>query len=75
MGSEEERNLYLLDPEAEIDEYDLVTSAFTQTLPDAKILRVQRVQNKVVWQQYFHCSMHGHHSLVQKNRLTKTNTL
>ena len=57
MGNEEERSLFLLDPEAEIDEYDLVIRAFKQSLPDAKILRVQRVQNKVVWQQYFHCSM------------------
>ena len=57
MGDKQEWKLFLLDPEAEVEEYDFVTNAFTQTLPDAKILRVQRVQNKVIWQQYLHCSM------------------
>ena len=48
--------LFLLDPETESDEYERVTNEFLQTLPNVEILRVQRVQNKILWERYLHCS-------------------
>lgn len=56
MEDKDDVRLFLLDPEAERDEYERVTNEFSQTLPNATILRVQRVQNKKVWKKYFHCS-------------------
>lgn len=55
MSEKDEVKLYLVDPETERSEYDRVTAEFMQTLPDVKILKVQRVQNKTVWQKYLHC--------------------
>ena len=55
MGEKDEVKLYLVDPETESDEYERVTDEFMQTLPNVKILKVQRVQNKRVWEKYIHC--------------------
>lgn len=55
MGEKDEVKLYLVDPETESDEYERVATEFIQTLPNVKILRIQRVQNKTVWQKYLHC--------------------
>ena len=49
--------LFLVDPEKESEEYRLVSNEFLQTLPNANILQVQQVQNKVLWEQYFICSV------------------
>ena len=56
MKPGEEVKLFLLDRVGEADEYDRVVDDFKQTLPNATILRVQRIQNMVVWERYFHCS-------------------
>ena len=55
MGEKEEVKLYLVDPETERDEYERIADELTQTLPNVKILKVQRVQNKRVWEKYLHC--------------------
>ena len=56
MEDKDDFRLFLLDPEKEIDEYERVTGEFLKTLPNAVIQRVQRVQNKRIWEKYFHCS-------------------
>ena len=56
MEDDEEVKLFLLDPDVESDEYERVTNEFLQTLPNVRVLRVQRVQNKILWKRYLHCS-------------------
>ena len=56
MDETHQVELFLLDPEAESAEYERVTNEFLQTLPNIKILKVHRVQNKIVWAKYLHCS-------------------
>lgn len=48
--------LSLIDPESESEEYDRVSSQFLLTLPNAEVLRIDRVQNKLLWRRYLHRS-------------------
>ena len=52
MDKDEEVKLSLLDPESEYEEYDRVAGAFLQSLPNADIKRIDRVQNKLLWKKY-----------------------
>jgi hypothetical protein len=56
MKEEDEVKLFPVDPERESDEYERVTNQFLLTLPRARILQVQRVQNKLLWKRYRDCS-------------------
>ena len=56
MGEEDEVKLFPVDPERESDEYERVTNQFLLTLPRVHILRVERVQNKLLWKRYRDCS-------------------
>lgn len=53
MNEEDEVKLFLLDPMEESEEYEHVTSQFLLTLPNADILRVERIQNKMIMRRYF----------------------
>lgn len=53
MNEEDEVKLFLLDPVEESDEYERVASQFLLTLPNADILRVERIQNKMIIRRYF----------------------
>ena len=52
MEDDEEVRLFLLDPIAESDEYERVTNQFLLTLPNVNILKVERIQNKILWKRY-----------------------
>ena len=54
MEEGEQVKLFLLDQQSE--EYERVTDQFLLTLPNAKILRVDRIQNKLIIRRYFHRS-------------------
>ena len=56
MEEKEQVKLILLDPVAESEEYERVINQFLLTLPNANVLRVERVQNKVIWRKYHHRS-------------------
>ena len=56
MEEGEQVKLFLLDPFQQTDEYERVTDQFLLTLPDADILRVDRIQNKLIMRRYFHRS-------------------
>ena len=56
MKDADEWKLFPLDPVAESEEYERVTTQFLLTLPSVCILKVQRVQNKLLWKRYFHRS-------------------
>ena len=56
MEEGEQVKLFLLDPYQQTVEYERVTDQFLLTLPDADILRVDRIQNKLIMKQYFHRS-------------------
>lgn len=56
MKEEDEVKLFPVDPERESDEYERVTNQFLLTLPRARILQVERVQNKLLWKRYRDCS-------------------
>lgn len=53
MEEQDGVQLFLLDPLNENEEYEHVTSRFLLTLRNAKILRVERVQNRVLMRRYF----------------------
>ena len=53
MTEQDEVKLFLLDPVEESEEYTRVTNQFMLTLPNASILRVERIQNKTIWRRYF----------------------
>ena len=54
MAEDEEVKLSLLDLESPIEgeEYERVAGAFLQSLPNADIMRIDRVQNKLLWKKY-----------------------
>ena len=52
MDDKDEVKVFPLDPLEEIEEYERVTSQFLLTLPNVEILRVERVQNKLLWRRY-----------------------
>ena len=54
MEDSDEVKLFLLDPVLESEEYERVRRQFLLTLPKVNILKVERVQNKVVWRNYRH---------------------
>ena len=56
MGPSEEVKLSLLDPLTEDEEYERVINQFTLTLPDVVVLKIERVQNKILWRRYHHRS-------------------
>lgn len=56
MEEEEQVKLFLLDRQQQSEEYERVTSQFLLTLPDVEILRVERIQNKLIMRRYFHRS-------------------
>ena len=56
MEDTEEVKISLLDEDTETEEYERVTEQFLLTLPNANILKVQRIQNKVLWRRYFNRS-------------------
>ena len=56
MKEEDQVKLFLLDPTQESEEYERVTNQFLLTLPNAEILRVERIQNKMIMKRYFHRS-------------------
>lgn len=56
MEEKEEVKLFLLDWTQDSDEYERVTNQFLLTLPNAEILRVERIQNKMIMRRYFHRS-------------------
>ena len=53
MGPEEEVKLSLLDPLTEDEEYERVINQFKLTLPDVEVLKIERVQNKILWKRYY----------------------
>ena len=48
----------LLDAENESEEYGRIAGRFLQTIPNADILNIKRIQNKPLWIKYLHCSQH-----------------
>ena len=56
MQPNDEVRLFLLDPFTEAEEYDRVTYQFKLTLPDVEVLKIERVQNKILWRRFHHRS-------------------
>ena len=56
MQPTDEVRLFLLDPLTEAEEYDRVTYQFKLTLPDVEVLKIERVQNKILWRRFHHRS-------------------
>ena len=52
MAPDEEGKLSLLDPLTEAEEYERVINQFKLTLPDVVVLKIERVQNIIVWKRY-----------------------
>ena len=46
------------DSDLDIDEYNVIATSFEQTLspPRYKIIRIERIQNKLLWQKYLDCA-------------------
>ena len=56
MQPSDEVGLFLLDPQTEAEEYERVTNQFRLTLPDVEVLKIERIQNKILWRRYHHRS-------------------
>ena len=56
MEDTDQVKLFLLDPITEREEYERIINEFLLTLPRVKILKVERIQNKVLWKRYLNCS-------------------
>lgn len=56
MEEEEEVKEFLLDPEREVEEYTRVQGEFNLTLPQRKVVKIYRIQNKPLWNKYCECS-------------------
>lgn len=56
MSEDEEVKTFVLDPETEADEYVRVQGEFNLTLPKQKVIKIYRIQNKLLWKQYSECS-------------------
>lgn len=65
----DEVKLFLLDPVAEREEYERVTNEFLLTLPKVNILKVERIQNKVLWRRYLNCSRNFHRPFLREELL------
>jgi hypothetical protein len=52
MAPDEEVKLSLLDPLTEAEEYERVINQFKLTLPDVEVLKIERVQNIILWKRY-----------------------
>ena len=52
MAPNEEVKLSLLDPLTEDEEYERVINQFKLTLPDVVVLKIERVQNIILWKRY-----------------------
>ena len=50
-GNDDVRS-FLLDPDTEAEEYTRVQGEFNLTLPQRKVLKIYRIQNKVLWDKY-----------------------
>ena len=53
MGPNEEWRLFLLDPLTEAEECERVINQFKLTLPDVEVLKIERVQNVILWKRYY----------------------
>ena len=56
MEDGEEVRTFLLDPDTESEEYTRVQSEFNLTLPQRKVVKIYRIQNKRLWDEYTKCS-------------------
>ena len=52
MEHSKEVKLSLLDPLTEAEEYERVINQFKLTLPDVEVLKIERIQNKILWRRY-----------------------
>ena len=48
--------LVLLNPHVGEGEYYAISMKFLQTLPNCEIIRIERIQNKLLWQRYMDCA-------------------
>lgn len=53
MEDEEDVKTFLLDPDAEVEEYTRVRGEFNLTMPQWKVIKIFRIQNKVLWDKYY----------------------
>lgn len=56
MKEDEEVKLFLLDPDIEAEEFTRVQGEFNLTLPQREIVKIHRIQNKPLWEEYCKCS-------------------
>ncbi len=56
MEDDEEVKVCLLDREVECEEYDTICNRFHLTLPNSAVIKIYRIQNKLVWKKYRECS-------------------
>lgn len=56
MNDDEEVKMFLVDPDSESEEYRRVQGEFHLTLPEQKIIKIHRIQNKPLWDDYYKCS-------------------
>ena len=56
MKDDEEVKLSLIDPDTEFEEYTRIHDEFKLTLPQRNIIKIHRVQNKPLWDEYTKCS-------------------
>lgn len=69
MEDTDQVKLFFLDPIAESEEYERVVNEFLLTLPRVKILKVERIQNKVLWRRYLNCSRNYRRPLIREELL------
>lgn len=55
MKDDEEVKVFLLDPDTEVEEYTRVQGQFNLTLPQMKVTKIYRIQNKRLWDEYCKC--------------------
>ena len=56
MKDDEEVKMLLIDPETEAEEYSRVHDEFKLTLPQRRVIKIHRIQNKPLWDEYTKCS-------------------
>ena len=55
--ADEDFKLVLLDPnEMDVEEYEQIEGKFLQTMPNVTCLKIERVQNRLLWRKYWDCS-------------------
>ena len=50
--------LILLDPDGDLheqEEYDRIADSFLQTMPTVQNVKIERIQNKIIWRKYLDC--------------------